>query len=109
MAAIPLNTNTPLKKQPFGEGFLVMGLTNTQGTGAADEWISKSVLGLSRIISAQVVNNGSGSVSRVNIVLNAQGTGQAEGSSPGDLGIENTIGNSITFIVYGTGFRGQRA
>jgi hypothetical protein len=96
-------------KEPFGEGWIVMGRSATLGTAAADEYISKESLGLSRIISAQLSLGAFATAQRVNMVLNSRGTANAENSSPGDLAIESSgAANYVNFIVYGTGFSGSR-
>jgi hypothetical protein len=62
------------------------------GTGSAAEWIAAATLGLSWITSivGVVVIGDTTSTSPLAFMKNAQGTGVAEGTNAGDLGIEST-------------------
>jgi hypothetical protein len=104
MAAIALLQ--PAKKVPFGNGWLVTGVTQTVGANQTTEWITAASLGLRRIISAQVTSGRAAVATRVSAALNAQGTGVAEGTNLGDLGIRATSAAvGLNFIVFGEGRR----
>lgn len=66
------------------------------GAGAADEWLPT---GFSRVLGCRLQAIGTSAGASSNAVLNAQGTGEAEGSSPGDLGIEASTGDLFVTVL----------
>jgi hypothetical protein len=79
--------------------------TSALGTAAADEWIPAATLGLSNIdaIVGTAVIGATTSTTPPAFMKNAQGTGVAEGTNAGDLGIEITDAgiNIIEVTVIG--------
>lgn len=75
----------------------------TTGAAAADEWITAADLGMTELVAVVgVVTVGTAtSATLPSIVLNAQGTGVAAGTNPGDLGIENTLAGTFQVTVRG--------
>jgi hypothetical protein len=76
------------------------------GTAAADEWIAAATLGLSfidSIVGCAVIGATTSTVALA-FTKNAQGTGVAEGTNVGDLGIESTDAgiNVVEITLRGT-------
>jgi hypothetical protein len=75
--------------------------TQTLGAAAADEWIPAATLGLSHIdaIVGNAVIGATQAAATCCFMKNAQGTGVAEGTNEGDLGIEATDGIDIVEVT----------
>jgi hypothetical protein len=88
MAAVSATEITT--RQPVGDLFLVTVRTSALGDNAADEWIAAASLRLSWIVAViGVVPIGAAPFANTpSFMKNAQGTGVAEGTNAGDLGIE---------------------
>ena len=84
---------------------LVTVRTSALGTGAADEYIAAASLGMSfihAVVGFSVLGATTSTVSP-SFELNARGTGVAEGTNDGDLGIESTDAtiNDVLVTVLG--------
>jgi hypothetical protein len=80
-------------RQPLGQYELVVIRTSAIGTAAADEWVAAATIGCSyirAIIGSVVIGATTSTVGGGSFMKNAQGTGVAEGTNPGDLGVEST-------------------
>jgi hypothetical protein len=75
------------KRVPLGKHFLTVARVTIASTAAADERIEAEDTYLSEILA--VGHAVLGTTNRgVNMVMNATGTGETEGGSPGEVGIE---------------------
>lgn len=63
--------------------------TSALGTAAADEWIATGLSWIKAVVGLVVIGATTSTVALA-VTKNAQGTGTAEGTNPGDLGIEST-------------------
>lgn len=63
--------------------------TSALGTAAADEWIATGLSWIKAVVGLVVIGATTSTVS-LSVTKNAQGTGVAEGTNAGDLGIEST-------------------
>ena len=91
---------TKKRRLPLGDKFLVIGRSGTTGAGAADEWIPAAALGLNQIEEAWVQTIGA-TATLTAVVPNAQGTGVAEGTNPGDVGVESSAGAALAVFAIG--------
>lgn len=73
----------------------------TPGAGAADEWIAAADLGMSEVVAVLGVVPIGATPSLVlpSFTKNARGTGVAEGTNLGDLGIEDTAGSVVMEVT----------
>jgi hypothetical protein len=74
---------------PIGDKVLLTVRTSALGTAQATEWIATGLQWIDRVLGVTVIGD---TVSTVepSVQLNAQGTGVAEGTNAGDLGVETT-------------------
>jgi hypothetical protein len=73
------------------------------GVASATEWIAKADIGLGEIVAVTgFATLGAANVG-CNFVMNAQGTGVAEGTNKGDLGVETSaaLTNNLLVTVLG--------
>lgn len=98
-------TLTNVAKFPAGQGFMVVGTASITQAANATEWISAGDLGLKDIVAGGITPQGT-ALGNVNVVLNAEGTGVAEGVNPGSLGVECSATAKLSFWVVGRGSRG---
>lgn len=87
------------KRLPVGD-LAQVTFTCTTGAAAANEWVVTGLSTISAIIGA-VVTGADPQLSTLNFVKNAQGTGVAEGTNHGDLGIESPTAETIEVTVLG--------
>lgn len=85
---------------PLGAGHYLKRFTFTvANTAAADEWIVTgfaTIIGVYGSIGVRGPTKGS-----TNYVLNAQGTGQTAGTTPGVLGVESDVAAVHEVVVIG--------
>jgi hypothetical protein len=86
--------------QYFEQTVRVGGAT---GVASATEWIAKADIGLSLILGVTGFTVLGDTLTDVNFVMNAQGTGVAEGTNGGDLGVESSaaLSNELLVTVFG--------
>jgi hypothetical protein len=89
---------------PVGQYFQqTLRVVSATGIAQAAEWIAKASIGLSEIVA--VIGHSTLGTTDVgcNFVMNAQGTGVAEGTNKGDLGVESTaaLTNNLLVTVLG--------
>jgi hypothetical protein len=89
---------------PVGSFFQqTLRVVSATGVASAAEWITKAQIGLDSIVA--VVGHATLGITDVgcNFVMNAQGTGVAEGTNKGDLGVETTaaLTNNLLVTVLG--------
>jgi hydrogenase maturation factor len=79
-----------VERQPMGQYEMVVVRTSALGTAAANEWIAAKTLRAGRIVAILgCVGIGATALTgHPNFTKNAQGTGVAEGTNMGDLGVE---------------------
>lgn len=99
MAALVATPLTPLL--PVGNRFMRSYSVPIANTGAADEWFVAA--GISHVES--IVGNAplgtAGLAATLNFVLNANGTGQTAGTTPGSVGIESGTAVTAHITVIG--------
>ncbi len=94
MAVLTTNRVTP--KIPIGPHWAQTYSVVTTGAGNADEWIVTDFHSIVAVMGSSVI----GSADRGhNFVLNAQGTGQSAGSTPGALGVETATGGGTLHVT----------
>jgi hypothetical protein len=73
------------------------------GVASAVEWIAKADIGFSTILGISGYAVLGTTDTGVNFVMNAQGTGVAADTNPGDLGVESTaaLTSGLLVTVYG--------
>lgn len=74
---------------PVGDLVLLTIRTSALGTGSATEWVATGLQWIDRVLGVVVIGDTVSSV-EPSVHLNARGTVVAEGTNPGDLGIETT-------------------
>lgn len=89
---------------PDGQFFRqTVRVVTATGVAQAAEWITKAQIGLGEIVA--VIGHAVLGTTDVgcNFVMNAQGTGVAEGTNKGDLGVETTaaLTNNLLVTVLG--------
>jgi hypothetical protein len=73
--------------------------TSALGTAAADEWIATGLSWIDAVIGVVVIG-ATTSATSLSVQKNARGTGVAEGTNPGDLGIETaTAGTNVVEVT----------
>jgi hypothetical protein len=84
-----LTVTEPVKRLCVGDKILKTFRTSALGTASAVEWISTGLSWIDAVIGIAVIGTTTSTVALA-VTKNAQGTGVAEGTNPGDLGIEST-------------------
>ena len=87
---------------PVGNLAMKTFRTSALGTAAADEWIATGLSEIIAVVGYAVLGTTTSTVALA-FEINAQGTGVAEGTNMGDLGIESTDAgiNEVMVTVLG--------
>lgn len=99
--AVVAHTNVT-DRLPVGQYVMQTYETSALGTGAADEWIATGLTSIIAVVGCAVLGTTTSTTS-VAFEINAQGTGVAEDTNHGDLGIEVTDAgiNQVQVTVIG--------
>ena len=99
--AVVAHTKTT-KRLPVGDRVQQTFRTSALGTAAADEWIATGLSFIEAVVGFAVLGATTSTVALA-FEKNAQGTGVAGGTNPGDLGIETTDAgiNDVEVTVIG--------
>jgi len=98
MAVVAVTSQTA--RVPAGPYWMQTFRATIAGADAADEWIVTGFKNIIMVVGDAVLGATEGAKTN-NYVKNAQGTGVAAGTNPGDLGIETELAADLEVTILG--------